>query len=143
VTVELGLPQQTEEKHDLYRRYLSERHDGQMDGSLPEFQNLLYASSVDTVEIVYRLEGRIVAVGIADREPLAWSAVYCYYDPSLSARSLGVFNVLTLIDLCRERAVPFVYLGYYVRACSAMSYKARYRPCEVRGGDGRFTRLWE
>jgi len=141
VKVHVGLPEATKEKHDLYRRYLLARHDGQMDGSASEFQELLDESCVHTVEFVYRLGERVVAVGIVDREPLAWSAVYCYYDPSLLERSLGVFNILTLIDRCREGGVPHLYLGYYVRGCRTMSYKARYRPCEVLGDSGHFVPL--
>ena len=138
VAVELGEPRPTAEKHALYRRYLETRHDGQMDGSAEEFERFLYDSPLDSVEAVYRLEGRIVGVGIVDREPLAWSAVYCYFEPDLAGRSLGVFNVITLVEECRRREVPYLYLGYYVRGCAAMAYKASYRPHEVLEENGRF-----
>jgi leucyl-tRNA---protein transferase len=140
VSVEIGDPTPTEEKHALYRRYLAARHDGQMDGSPEEFERFLYGSPVDSVEAVYRIDDRIAAVGIVDREPLAWSAVYCYFDPALPGRSLGVLNVLTLIAECRRRDVAHLYLGYYVRECGAMAYKAGYRPFEILGLDGRFQR---
>jgi arginyl-tRNA--protein-N-Asp/Glu arginylyltransferase len=136
--VELGEPRPTPEKHALYRRYLETRHDGQMDGSVEEFGQFLYESPLDSVEMVYRLEGRVVGVGIVDREPLAWSAVYCYFEPDLPGRSLGVFNVLALVEECRRRGVPYLYLGYYVRGCAAMAYKASYRPHEVLEEGGRF-----
>jgi leucyl-tRNA---protein transferase len=138
LAVELVEPRPTPEKHALYRRYLETRHDGQMDGSTEEFERFLYESPIDSVEAVYRLEGRIVGVGIVDREPLAWSAVYCYFEPDLPGRSLGVFNVLTLVEECRRREVPYLYLGYYVRGCAAMAYKASYRPHELLKEDGRF-----
>jgi len=138
LAVELGEPHPTPEKHALYRRYLETRHDGQMDGSLEEFERFLYDSPIDSVEVAYRLDGRLVSVGIVDREPLAWSAVYCYFEPDLPERSLGVFNVLTLIEECRRHEVPYLYLGYYVRGCAAMAYKASYRPHEVLEADARF-----
>jgi arginine-tRNA-protein transferase len=129
--VAFGAPAADDEKHDLYRRYLDARHDGQMDGSPAELRGFLYDSPLETVEVCYTLQGRLVAVGIADVEPLALSAVYCYFDPALRARALGVFNVLTLLEECRRRGKSHLYLGYYVRGCSKMSYKAGYRPCEV------------
>lgn len=134
--VALAAPAATAEKHELYRRYLETRHDGQMDGSIAEFEGFLYASPIQTRELTYRLAGRLVAVGIVDQEPLAWSAVYCYFDPDLAARSLGVYNVLRLIDECRAARVPWLYLGYYVRESPKMSYKRAYRPGEVLGHDG-------
>jgi len=82
-----------------------------------------------------------VGAGIVDREPLAFSAVYCYFDPDLEGRSLGVFNVLASIEECRKAGRPFLYLGYYVRECAAMAYKAQYRPFELLGMDGRFERV--
>jgi arginine-tRNA-protein transferase len=36
--------------------------------------------------------------------------------------------------------MPHLYLGYYVRGCARMSYKAGYRPCEVLR-EGRWQAL--
>jgi len=138
--VTLGAPVPSDEKNALYRRYLEARHDGQMDGSPFEFESFLYTSEIETLEIEYRDHGRLVAVGIADAEPLALSAVYCYFDPAASRRALGVFNVLRLIEQCRRRGVPHLYLGYYVRDSPKMAYKAAYRPCEVLEASGRWVR---
>jgi arginine-tRNA-protein transferase len=138
VSVEVVPPRPSDEKHALYRRYLSSRHDGQMDGSPVEFRGFLYASEVATIEVVYRAEGRLLGVALVDVEPLALSAVYCYFDPAQAWRSPGVFNVLWLIEECRRRGAPYLYLGYYVRDSPKMSYKARYRPHEILGADGRW-----
>jgi arginine-tRNA-protein transferase len=136
----VAAPSITAEKLALYRRYLEARHDGQMDGSLAELQTLGAGSPVRTFEIEYRLSGRLVAVGVADVEPAAMSAVYCYFDPDEGRRSLGRFNVLWMIDECRRRGLPWLYLGYWVAVSPKMSYKAEYRPCELLGADGRWTR---
>jgi arginine-tRNA-protein transferase len=138
LSVEVTTPMASAEKQELYRRYLGARHDGQMDGSSEEFEGFLCASRVRTVEIDYRAGGRLLAVGIADVEPLAMSAVYCFFDPEAASRSLGVFNVLWMIEECRRRGLPHLYLGYYVRESRKMSYKALYRPHEVLGGDGHW-----
>lgn len=140
LTVEMGRPAPSEEKRRLYERYLDSRHDGRMDASSAEFRLFLYTSPLRTEEILYRASGRLIGVGIADVEPLAMSAVYCYFEPDESARSIGVFNVLWMIEECRRRGLPYLYLGYYVRDCRKMSYKATYRPCEILGPDGRWVR---
>jgi leucyl-tRNA---protein transferase len=129
------------EKLGLYRRYLAARHDGQMDGSERELRALTAGSAVDTCEIEYRIGGRLAAVGVADLEPQAMSAVYCYFDPAESRRSLGVFNVLWMIDECRRRGLRWLYLGYWVARSPKMSYKAGYRPCETLDAGGRWHRL--
>ena len=134
--VELGEPRVDAERERLYADYLEARHDGQMQGSPSELRDFLYTSNLATIEVVYRLAGRIVAVGIADVEPLAMSAVYCYFAPDLEVRSLGVFNVLSLLEECRQRALPHLYLGYYVAGSPRMRYKASFRPCEQRGPEG-------
>ncbi len=141
VEVCLGRPQPSEEKWALYRRYLEARHDGAMDGSWQEFSSFLYSSDIQTREVEYRVAGRLLAVCIVDCEPLAWSAVYCYFDPDQVARAPGIFNVLSLAEQCRSRGVSWLYLGYYVQGCRAMAYKADFHPCEVLGPEGRFQRL--
>src|SRR5262249_53906297 len=127
------------EKHALYRSYLDARHDGQMDGSAVEFRGFLYSSEIQTLEIEYRVGGRLLGVALADLEPLALSAVYCYFDPAARRRSPGVFNVLWLLDECRRRGLPYLYLGYYVPGSPKMSYKAAYRPYELLQADGRWA----
>jgi len=138
VTVDVGVPIPTDEKYAVYQRYLIERHDGAMDGSLTEFRGFLYESCANTIEITYRAGGRLVAVGIADAEPEALSAVYCYFDPAEAGRSLGTFNVLWMIDECRRRRLPHLYLGYFVRGCRKMDYKSAFRPYELLDSNG----LW-
>lgn len=139
IEVDVGAPVSTREKHELYRRYLAARHDRQMDGTREEFESFLHDSSVLTIELSLRVGGRLLGVGIADVEPLAMSAVYFYFDPSEKARSLGVFNVLWLVEECRRRDVPFLYLGYYVRESPKMAYKAGYSPHEILTPDGQWV----
>ena len=139
--VETGPPRPSDEKHRLYRRYLEARHDGQMDGSEQEFHDFLYSSPLAGIEVVARLGGRIASVGVADVEPDAMSAVYSYFDPELERRSLGVFNILTLIEECVRRHKPYLYLGFYVSGARTMRYKIGYRPCEILGPDGTWRQV--
>ncbi len=138
VVVRIQEPVPTLEKHELYRRYLEARHDGQMDGSYREYLGFLYRSPITTLELQYRIGDKLLAVGIADLEPQAMSAVYCYFEPDQAGRSPGTLNVLTMIDECRRRGIEFLYLGYSVEACPQMRYKVRFRPCELLEADGEW-----
>jgi leucyl-tRNA---protein transferase len=138
--VAVGRPRATDEKRALYRRYLESRHDGTMSGTAEEMASFLYDAPRFTVEVTYRAGSRLVAVGIADVEPSALSAVYCFFDPAEARRSPGVFNVMTLLEECRERSLPYLYLGYYVAGSPKMAYKSGFRPHEVLRPDGAWER---
>ena len=131
VRVDIGAPTPTIEKHSLFIRYLDSQHDGTMSRDYDSFVDFLYDSPIETVEITYRVGGKIAGVSIADRVPLGLSSVYMYFDPDLARRSLGTYSVLWEIDYCGRRRLPYYYLGYFVADCRSMSYKARFRPNEV------------
>jgi leucyl-tRNA---protein transferase len=138
VTIETQSPQATPEKHAVYQRYLAARHDGQMSGSWQELAEFVHAGCPFTREVVFRLAGRLVGVGVFDVTPRALSAVYFYFDPELARRSPGVLNVLWMLQECRRLDRPWLYLGYSVPGCATMSYKASFRPNETLGDDGRW-----
>lgn len=138
VVAVVGRPQPSDEKHALYQRYLQARHDGAMSGSTEEFREFLHAAPAMTLEVVYRVEGRLVGAGIFDVLREGLSAVYCYFDPELARRSPGTFNVLWLVEEARRRALPWLYLGYYVAGSPTMAYKADFRPHELLDDTGRF-----
>ena len=102
-----------------------------MDDRWDSFVGFLYASPVRTIEVAYRLEGRLVAVGLLDLLPTSASTVYCYFDPALADRSLGTFNVLRSIDACRDKDLPYLHLGYFIPDCPKMSYKINFKPCDI------------
>ena len=78
----------------------------------------------------------LVGVGYVDRMRSSMSAIYFFYDPAVRARSLGTFNVLCLLDQCRRRGLPWLYLGYYVKGCRSLEYKGNFRPNQVRNTEG-------
>ncbi len=121
-------PEPTAEKHEVYRRYLEARHDGQMSGSWEEFEEFLHEAPAFTREVVFRVGDRLLGAGIYDAAPGAVSAVYFYFDPDLAARSPGTLNVLWLVDECRRLGVPWLYLGYHVAGSPSMAYKAGFSP---------------
>jgi arginine-tRNA-protein transferase len=73
----------------------------------------------------------VLAVAVLDRLDNGISAIYTFYEPEASSRSLGSFVILWQIELARELELPAVYLGYWIRNCRKMNYKTRYRPIEL------------
>jgi len=136
--VVVGPPRLTDEKHELYARYLRQQHDGTMGEDREDMERFLYASPINTREICYRLGGRLVGVGIVDVSSTAVSTVYFYFDPDDHRRSPGTFSILWEIDWARRHGIAFYYLGYLVRGVRTMSYKARFRPHELLGPDGKW-----
>ena len=82
-------------------------------------------------EAAYYDGDRLVGVGLFDDTPDALSAVYFFYDPELRRDSLGVANVVALIEDARASGKPYVYLGYRVLGCESLSYKSSFLPHEL------------
>lgn len=86
----------------------------------------------------YYLDGQLVGIGYVDATPSGLSAIYFVHEPALARRGLGTWNVLQLIDEARRRELPHVYLGYWVRDCQSLSYKANFFPHEIRSANSRW-----
>jgi len=136
VRMEIGPPACDDAKWKLYVDYLRFQHDGAMSQDREDFEAFLYQSPTRTLEMTYRLGDRLVGVGIVDLTTVALSSVYFFFDPLEASRSLGVFSALCEIEECRRRGLEWWYIGYYIRDCARMNYKAAYRPHELLGVDG-------
>jgi len=84
----------------------------------------------------YRIDGKLVAVGVIDVLPLCISSVYFYYDPDYAFLSLGVFSALSEIDWIKSVLVDvpklkYYYMGYYIPSCAKMKYKGDYKPSDL------------
>lgn len=139
----VGVPSVSRLKLDLYDRFHARQHEARGWPEHARQDSRGYAQSFvlnpfPTEEWCYYLGERLVAVGYVDRLPGGLSAMYCYYDPDERARSLGTWNVLSIIEAAAQRGLPHAYLGYYIAGCGSMEYKARFAPNEVLGPDG----LW-
>jgi arginine-tRNA-protein transferase len=148
VTLRVGKPSVTKAKLALYDRYHAYQSAAK---GWPEHPAKDAASYVDSFvhhpfpveEWCYYLGDRLVGVGYVDHllpaglvAEAGLSAIYFFYDPDQRPRSLGTWNVLSLIDEAARRRLPYVYLGYYVEGCPSMSYKPRFAPNQVRDADG-------
>lgn len=79
-------------------------------------------------EILYFEGERLIAVDLVDILDNGISALYCYYDPDYPKRSLGKYTLLMQIELARKLDLKWIYLGYYVKECQSLAYKADYTP---------------
>ena len=124
----------TEDHFTLFARYITSRHaDGQMaQMTRDEFLSMIENSPIETLLVNYHTpDGRLVATVLTDVQDDGLSAVYSFFDPDETSRSLGTFIILDLIDRCREAGLPWLYLGYYVENSQKMMYKSRFQPAEV------------
>ncbi|MGB0956373.1 MAG: arginyltransferase [Panacagrimonas sp.] len=128
----------TQEQFELYQRYLRARH--QNAGMNPDdksgFHSFLHCRWGQAEFWEFREQDTLLAVAVVDRLPDALSAVYTFFDPQQSARSLGTYAVLRQLEQARQQCLRHVYLGYWVAGSRKMDYKRRFRPLEVLGPRG-------
>lgn len=141
LAVTISEPIGTDEKFELYHRYVTVRHGRppreEKDKDRESFEQFLYDSPVDTIEFAYRdAGGRLLAVGLCDVSGRSLSSVYFYFDPGEAKRGLGTFGALYEIKTAARLGIPYYYLGYWVNGCSAMRYKADFHPSEILHPDG-------
>lgn len=133
LSVETVAPTLSDEIYDLYARYISERHtDGDMYPPSPgQFAGFLTDSNQQSwFHLMRDATGKLISVAVSDTLIQGQSAVYTFYDPAEEQRSLGTFAVLWQLMQLKERGGGHLYLGYWVKACRKMSYKARFYPLE-------------
>ncbi len=137
VTLRIGEPSSSPEKLRVYAKFHSYGHEtkGWPADHDPDI-DLFLTNPFPTEEWTYYVGDRLVAVGYVDVLRDGLSAIYFYWDPAEAQRSLGTYNVLTIIAAARQRGLRNVYLGYYVEGCRSLEYKARFRPNEVLGQEG-------
>ena len=123
------------ERRALYHRYQALVHDDAVDDDPSRF--LVSDGGVTGGELHARdATGRLLAVSLVDHFADALSSVYCYYDPDHPRRSLGTYMALAEIDHARSQGLDWVYLGFLVRGCQKMHYKARFMPHEILEEEG-------
>ena len=76
----------------------------------------------------YRLDGKLVAIGVLDLLPSCVSSVYFLYDESLHKHVPGKLGGLYEISLAMEEGYRWWYAGFYIHSCQKMRYKMDYSP---------------
>ena len=120
------------EYFDLYQRYQNARHhDGGMSNdSHEQYQKFLLHSHVDSMLVEFREAGILRMVSIIDALDDGLSSVYTFFEPDIRQASFGTYNVLWQIELCRQLQLPYLYLGYWIKASQKMAYKANFQPLQ-------------
>ncbi len=138
----------TPEKILLLQKY-DLRHDPKNQKSFKEIEEELlmmnglisfYGDRLDspvfcgTFNMDYYIEGKLAGCSILDQGKNSLSANYFFYDTEdeIMKRSLGNFSILQEIFYCQKNYLDFYYLGYWIADCKSMSYKARFKPHELR-----------
>ena len=119
--------------YELYQRYINQRHvDGDMfPASLEQYEAFIKTKMVDTRFFLFYEQDELLAVSVVDFLEQGLSAVYTFFDPDQSQRSLGNFAILWQITKCQELGLPYLFLGYWIKGCGKMEYKSKFRPLEM------------
>jgi arginyl-tRNA--protein-N-Asp/Glu arginylyltransferase len=127
-----------DEHFELYRRYMSYRHEGSsMDSDDPEhYMRMMKSSWCYTRLAEFRQDDTLIGVAITDWLDDGFSAVYTFFDPDYSRLSPGTFAILKQISEARKTGRQYLYLGYWIRDCAKMSYKDKFQATQVFNGHG-------
>jgi arginyl-tRNA--protein-N-Asp/Glu arginylyltransferase len=128
-----------DEHFHLYRDYINSRHSGgsMENPSRTDYQRFLICDWSDTEFIEFRVDNKLLGVAVTDRTRTGLSAVYTFFDPQQQHRSLGHFAILGQIQKCLDEDLAYLYLGYLIKDCAKMNYKARYKPAQ-----GFINNMW-
>lgn len=134
----------TEEKYAIFENYQTKVHHEPPDKiSRDGFKRFLCHSPLQRCTMLkpdgkvrklgsyhqcYRLDGKLVAIGVLDLLPQCVSAVYFLYHDSIHSHSPGKLGALREIALAIEGGYRWWYPGYYIHSCPKMRYKIDYSP---------------
>jgi arginine-tRNA-protein transferase len=76
----------------------------------------------------YRLDGRLIAMGVLDLLPHAISGVYFIYHHDFEKWSFGKLSAIREACLALQKGYEYYYMGYYIHGCKKMRYKGEYQP---------------
>lgn len=123
----------TDEYFALYKKYLNQRHgDGDMKNpSEDDYKNFLVCDWSHSHFLEFREDSQLLAIAVIDKVANGFSAVYTFFDPDFSNRSLGTFAILQEVKHCQNNRLPFLYLGYWLKDHPKMHYKANFDCIEL------------
>ncbi len=103
--------------------------------SLENYHNSFVSGHNDFgYEVLYFYEDQLIGVDLIDILPEGISSIYFYYDPDFSNYSLGKLSLYKQIQYAQKADKEWIYLGYYVKECPSLSYKAEYKPYKTLQG---------
>ena len=139
LAAELAPARATIEQYRLFARYQRSRHAESDMASMTygDYRAMVEDSPVSTGLLeLRRPDSRLGCACLVDLLDDGLSAVYSFFDPEEARRSPGTMMILALIAESRRRALPYVYLGYWIAESRKMAYKTRFRPLEALTASG-------
>jgi leucyl-tRNA---protein transferase len=123
-----------EDHYLLYEKYILNRHaDGDMyPPSREQYRSFLVNGHSTTQFIELSENGQLLGIAVCDQLDDGLSAIYTFFDPDFDAKSLGTYAVLWQLQQAKKMDLQYLYLGYFIKQCRKMSYKAQYSPFEAR-----------
>ena len=122
--------------YDKYHKLMKSKKDWkihQMD--FKKYYNLYVVGFLDFgYELSFYVDKKLVCVDLIDFLKDGISSIYCYYDPDYAHLSLGKFSLLKEIEFAKNFRLKYIYLGYFVKKCQSLTYKADYTPNEILKG---------
>jgi len=132
----------TDEKFALYKKYqIAVHNDKEEEVTQGGFERFLVETPLmddskdrngGSFHHLYRLNGKLISVGVVDIVPSGMSSVYCFYDPEYRDLVLGKYVALKEIEYCQKNHLEYYYMGFYIHSCEKMRYKGEYAPSELR-----------
>jgi arginine-tRNA-protein transferase len=134
-----------EAHYALYAQYQRARHDDSLkpdasaddETEVEQYRNFLCQSNVESVLVEFREHGKLVMVSVIDIVRDGVSAVYTFYDTSVSnidssqkRPSYGTYNVIWQALWAKQLNLPYLYLGYWIKDSKKMAYKQNFKPLQ-------------
>ncbi|ATB69594.1 arginyl-tRNA--protein transferase [Sulfurospirillum diekertiae] len=125
------------ELYDKYHRHMEQKRGWQYYNLKPQSYHELYVSGAHNFgkEVLYFQGEKLIGVDLIDFLDDGISSIYFYYDPDFEKLSLGRLSIYEQIILAKEYDLEWIYLGYYVKECQSLKYKASYAPYQTLQGN--------
>jgi len=115
---------------EKYHLYMKEKKSWEHNTTTAQhyYQSFIDGHSDFGYEVLYFDKERLIGVDLIDILEDGISSIYFYYDPEYASYSLGKLSLYKQIEYAKEHQKAWIYLGYYVKDCPSLSYKAEYQP---------------
>ncbi len=124
----------TKESFELFRKYQLARHAGgsMSDMDEDEFKSMIETSPINTSLLEFRDKFKnLIGAILLDIDEKNLSAVYSFFDPKFNRLGLGNYMIIQCLLFGQIKKYKYLYLGYYIKELSSMSYKSRFRPGQI------------
>lgn len=121
-----------QEHFELYLKYQRDRHsESSMCDEDPEkYTSFIESNFSNSKFICLYLDQTLIGISVIDQFGGGLSAVYTFFDPEQSKRSLGTYVIMYLLKIAKLQHIPFLYLGYWVDGSPKMDYKRNFKPMQ-------------